>query len=264
MTIWTPPPPPRPDWALFLDVDGTLLEFEADPRAVRPGPALLDLLGRLTEALGGALALVSGRPLAVLDEMFHPMRLPSAGLHGIERRSAAGNVERYFATAPGEAREAFRALLDGQPGLLLEDKGASLALHYRNAPALEPVVRATAEQVAATLGPAWQLLAGAFVYELKPAAITKGTAVDAFLHEPPFSGRRPVYVGDDFTDLDGMAAAERLGGEAIAVGTRVAARWRLTDPAATRDWLAEVQETLLRSAHAPRTHHGDGSGGVRA
>jgi trehalose 6-phosphate phosphatase len=262
VTIWTPPPP-RPDWALFLDVDGTLLEFEPDPRAVRPGPPLLDLLARLADTLGGALALVSGRPLAVLDEMFEPLRLPAAGLHGLERRSAAGHVERHLARAPDEAREAFLALLEGRPGLLLEDKGASLALHYRNAPALEAVVRAAAEQVAGTLGPAWQLLAGSFVYELKPAGITKGTAVEAFLAEPPFSGRRPVYVGDDLTDLDGMAAAERLGGEGIAVGTRVAARWRLTDPAATRDWLAGVQATLLRSAPAPASYAGGHSGGAR-
>jgi trehalose 6-phosphate phosphatase len=258
------PPPPRPDWALFLDVDGTLLEFESDPRAVRPGAPLLDLLRRLADRLGGGLALVSGRPLAVLDQMFEPLRLPAAGLHGLERRSAAGHVERHSAEVPAEARAAFRELLRGRCGLLLEDKGTSVALHYRNAPALEPIVRAAAEEVATTLGPAWQLLAGAYVYELKPAGITKGTAVEAFLREPPFNGRRPVYVGDDLTDLDGMAAAERLGGEGIAVGTRIAARWRLADPAATRHWLADVHEVLLRPARAPLPEHGDRSGGVRA
>jgi trehalose 6-phosphate phosphatase len=263
VTIWTTPPP-GPQWALFLDVDGTLLEFQADPRAVRADAALLDLLPRLADTLGGALALVSGRPLAVLDEMFHPLVLPVAGLHGVERRSAAGDVRRHEAAVPPAARSAFAALVESHPGLLLEDKGASVALHYRTAPSLESVVRATAEQVAGTLGPGWHLLAGAFVYELKPAGVTKGTAVEAFLREPPFSGRRPVYVGDDLTDLDGMAAAERLGGDGIAVGTRVAARWRLTDPAATRQWLAHVHDTLLRDAPTPTGSAADARRGARA
>lgn len=249
VTIWTTPPVAR-HWALFLDVDGTLLEFASEPGAVRPDPALLALLSRLIDALDGAVALVSGRSLDVLDGMFAPLRLPAAGLHGLERRTAGGEVRRSGGGVPAHARAPLAALVDAHPRLLLEDKGGTLALHYRRAPALEPVVRDAVHAAAAALGTGWHVLAGACVFELKPAGITKGTALDAFLREPPFRGRRPVYVGDDLTDLDGMAAAERLGGDGIAVGTRVAARWRLADPAATRAWLATVAETL--AAESPR------------
>lgn len=263
VTTWTTPPPAR-QWALFLDVDGTLLEFQPDPHAVRPDRELLDLLARLAVALDGAVALVSGRPLSSLDAMFDPLRLPAAGLHGLERRTALGRVEQPSAAVPPAARAALATLRDAYPGLLLEDKGASVALHYRRAPSLEPVVREAAERALASLGPAWQLLAGAFVYELKPAGITKGTAVEAFLGEPPFAGRRPVYVGDDVTDLDGIAAAERLGGDGIAVGGRVAARWRLPDPAATRRWLGLVLEALRRDAAGAARMHDGATGGALA
>ena len=244
-------PRPRRDWALFLDVDGTLLEFVDDPEAVRTDAALVRCLAALGDALGGALALVSGRSLAQLSRVFGGYELPAAGLHGLERRSAAG-VERLPVELPAHVRGALAALAARHPGLRVEDKGASVAVHWREAPALEPVATVTLRELAAALGPAWQLQPGACVLELKPALRTKADAVREFLAEPPFAGRRPVYVGDDLTDLDGFAAVEGRGGEAIAVGDRVQARWRLPDPAAVREWLAHVQAALAAAAPPSR------------
>jgi trehalose 6-phosphate phosphatase len=245
-------PPPDPRWALFLDVDGTLVDFAAAPADVRLEPGLVARLGRLADALDGAVALVSGRPLAELDALFAPLVLPAAGLHGIERRDTAGRVERHGARVPSAVRERLAGLLDVHAGLLLEDKGATVALHYRHAPVLGPVVRDAAEAAAAGLGPEWHVQPGTFVYELKPAGVTKGTAVEAFVREPPFAGRRPVYVGDDLTDQHGIDAVERLGGEGIAVGPRVAARWRLPDPPAARAWLAEVLDRVAGERRGTR------------
>jgi trehalose 6-phosphate phosphatase len=233
-------PPPAADWALFLDVDGTLLEFASVPEAVAPAPGLTALLGSLRERLGGALALVSGRPLETLDRLFAPLAPAAAGLHGLERRTAGGACTRVGLRVPAATRAELSAFVRRHPGLVLEDKAATLAVHYRAAPELGPVVDAAVGRAAESLGPAWHVLGGACVAELKPRAANKASAVEAFVREPPFAGRRPVYLGDDRTDLDGFAAAERLGGEAIAVGERVAARWRLADPPAVRAWLGEI------------------------
>lgn len=250
MTHWhTPVPTPR--WALFLDVDGTLLDFAADPAAVRVDASLLDVLARVRAGLGGALALVSGRAVDVLDALFAPLELPAAGLHGLERRPVPGRLPaRDAADVPAIARTRLAALVSRHPGLMLEDKGATLAVHYRLAPDAEPHVRDTATELAATLGPGWMLQPGACVLELKPSLATKGTAVVEFMRDAPFAGRRPVYVGDDCTDRHGFAAAESLGGEAIAVGDRVQARWRLPEPAATRAWLARVAAALADARQA--------------
>jgi trehalose 6-phosphate phosphatase len=244
-------PPARPDWALFLDVDGTLVEFADRPDTVRPDADLRRRLPALADRLGGALALVSGRAIESLDALFQPLRLPSAGLHGLERRGADGRVHRLAGRFPDDVRAMLDARLraaraDG--GLVLEHKGATVAVHWRGAPDLAPAARDAAASALACLGPDWQALEGACVVELKPAAATKGDAVRAFLATPPFAARVPVYVGDDVTDADGIAAAEAMGGVGIAVGTRVAARYRLDSPAAVRAWLADV-ERALDAAH---------------
>jgi trehalose 6-phosphate phosphatase len=187
--------------------------------------------------------------------MFAPLVLPAAGLHGLERRDARGRLERVPLALGGRARAALVAEVAAHPGLRLEDKGATVAVHFRGAPDLADVARCVAERALAAAGPDWHLLAGSCVYELRPAGITKGGAVEAFAREPPFAGRRPVYVGDDVTDADGIAAAERLGGHGIAVGTRLDARWRLPDPAATRRWLDELLEA--NEARAPRAARGE-------
>ena len=209
-----------PDWALFLDVDGTLLEIESHPDDVRAGPRLQALLARIAGALDGALALVSGRSIASLDRIFAPLVLPAAGLHGLERRGADGRVHypAGFATRMSEARGSLIAFVEGHPGLLLEDKGAALALHYRNAPDLAGAARAAMEDARNTLGEDFHVQEGKMVLELKPTGEDKGTAIAAFLAEPPFVGRTPVFIGDDVTDEDGFRVVNRLGGHSVRVG----------------------------------------------
>lgn len=232
--------------ALFLDVDGTLLEFAARPDEVQVDSATLSLLGRLRTLLDGAVALVSGRSLAQLDELFRPLVLPAAGIHGFERRSASGLVHRSPMTvaALDRIRRWFRGVVLPDSGLTLEDKGHALALHYRTAPQAAARARASIRTAAAQLGPTFEVIEGAKVVELKPAGATKATAINAFMAEAPFKGRMPVFLGDDVTDFDGFAAVRGHGGMDVAVGDRVSARWYLEGPGATHRWLAELADCL--------------------
>jgi trehalose 6-phosphate phosphatase len=229
-----------PGWAIFLDIDGTLLEHAERPDAVRADAALGRLLAELNDATGGALALISGRAVAELDLLFAPLRLAVAGQHGIERRDARRTVHRHlFPLEP--LRRAARQLGEfaaGHAGLLLEDKGHSLALHYRLAPELAAAAREAVTQALAALGPAFELQSGKLVYEIKPGGRNKGTAIQEFLAEAPFAGRLPVFIGDDATDEYGFAIVNRADGHSIKVGPGATiARWRLADAAAVRRWL---------------------------
>jgi trehalose 6-phosphate phosphatase len=236
--------------ALFLDVDGTLLEIAESPDAVRVPERLKDLLAKLVAREGGAVALVSGRQLRQLDELFAPLKFAAAGLHGLERRDARG---RYFgasdpslATLPAfaRARVAMTGFAWHHPELVFEDKGLTLALHFRRAPALESEVAAFVGTLLADLGPSFQLQAGKCVLEIRPATGSKRTAIEAFMKEAPFAGRRPLFVGDDVTDEDGFAAVNALGGDSIRVGpfAGTRARWQLPDVAGVLDWLAAAVE----------------------
>ena len=233
------PPLPRPDFAFFLDVDGTLLEFAATPDAVRPGPGLLGTLEALRQASGGALALLSGRRIDDLDRIFWPLRLAAAGVHGLERRHADGSIEIMASDAIAALREPLAAFARQDPGLHLEDKGLALALHYRRAPHQEAATRAFARGLAARSSAALRLLEGKMVVEFHARDADKGRAIEAFMAEPPFCGRRPVFAGDDVTDEDGFRAVRRLGGIALRIGTRgpSAAEWHLPSVAALHAWL---------------------------
>lgn len=225
-------------------MDGTLLEIAPTPDAVRVDDHLTQLLADVAHALDGAVALVSGRTIAALDQLFAPRRWPAAGLHGLERRDAGGRLHRH---APARqrldhARLALLYLAARTPGILLEDKGIAIAVHYRAAPEVEPALRRSLSEVAAELAPDYHLLEGKQVFELKPAAATKADAVRAFMNEAPFAGRRPIYVGDDITDLDGFAAVERMGGLSVAVGDRVHAKLRVASPRGVRALLATLSE----------------------
>ena len=237
-------PLPVNPWCLFLDVDGTLLELAATPTAVVVQPGLFDLLARLREAAAGALALISGRTIVDLDRLFGALHLPCAGLHGGERRSASG--ETYVADIVhaqlAEVREGLYELVARHKGLLLEDKGAALALHFQGARELEHQLRAEVAVLAAPLVPTYALLDGHAVIEIKPAVYTKDSAVGAFMREAPFTGRMPIFIGDDQTDYGGFDAARREGGLAIAVGPRVTSEWWLPGPAAVHRWLAQLAE----------------------
>ena len=229
-------------WCLFLDLDGTLIEFAAAPQLVKPPPELVPLLMRVAEAFDGALAMVSGRSLSELDQLLAPLRLPAAGLHGVERRDAEGRYSRcpVDTAAMDEARRALCALADCHPETVLEDKGLAVALHYRRNPAIGPSIVDEIHLIAKDLGPTLQMQEGAYVCEIKPSAANKRTAVETFLAEPPFLARRPIFVGDDLSDRDAFHAVTRRDGLAIAVGARTAASWRLPNPAAVRRWLAQI------------------------
>jgi trehalose 6-phosphate phosphatase len=233
-------PAANADWAFFLDVDGTLLEIADQPSAVRVDLALLDLIGSLSGCSGGALALVSGRSISDLEALLGARRLPLAGQHGLERRDAAGRL--WIHAAPPAAKCAFKEalapVLDRHPGLLLEDKGLTLALHYRKAPHLAAYAHRLMARLIGESGGALELQKGKCVIEIKPAGIDKGTAVVEYLAESPFRGRQPVFIGDDLNDEHGFAAVNRMDGLSIKVGPgRSCATYRLPGVAAVRHWL---------------------------
>ena len=229
------------DWAFFLDIDGTLLEIAETPDAVRADAANYRLLERLHGAAGGAVALVSGRTLAMIDELFAPLRLAAAGQHGYERRDAEGRRRRhrFDAARLRPIAAALRQFAAEHPGIVFEDKGASVALHYRLAPDLRDAAHARALAAAALLPGEVEVQPGKMVWEVKPVGAHKGMAIEEFMRELPFRARVPVYLGDDLTDEDGFQVVNRIGGHSIKVGAgQSAARFRLPDPAAARAWLA--------------------------
>jgi trehalose 6-phosphate phosphatase len=229
--------------ALFLDVDGTLLELAATPGVVRVPAELGELLARLGEQYRGALALVSGRRLLDLERLFAPRRFAAAGLHGLERRDAAGRIVSVALAGSVNgldyARRRIAAVVAREPRLTLEDKGLALALHFRAAPELAAIAENCLGELADELGPEFHVQQGKFVLELKPASASKGSAITAFMAEPPFRGRRPIFIGDDLTDEDGFAAVNALGGESIRVGPpgESAARARLDGVGDVIAWL---------------------------
>jgi trehalose 6-phosphate phosphatase len=233
-------PPCSARWAFFLDIDGTLLDIAETPDAAEAGRREKSLVRKLHEAAGGALALVSGRSLAAIDELFAPLKVAAAGQHGVERRDARGRVHRgsYPRDPLRRAAEAVRDFAAAHDGLVFEDKGASFALHYRLAPALEDAALSVVRKAAASLGDWVEVQLGKMVIELKPAGRDKGMAIAEFLKEEPFVGRMPVFIGDDVTDEDGFRVVNRAGGHSIKVGEgKTAAQWQVEDPAAARAWL---------------------------
>ena len=239
-------PRPSRDWALFLDVDGTLIEIAPSPGEVHVDARTGDILARLHDGLGGALALVSGRPVATLDALFAPLKLAAAGLHGLERRGADGAVVREagLGAVMDEVRGAAADFAAATPGILVEDKGLTVALHYRGVPERETDALAFARDTVRRLDHGLVLQQGKMVVELRPAGPDKGDVVDAFMAAPPFAGRTPVFVGDDVTDEDGFAAVNRLGGHSIRVGRdgASAAGLRINSVAALGDWLEAIAD----------------------
>lgn len=244
-----PPPLPALDWCLFLDVDGTLIELTDSPLDAVVDPELKTLLGLVSERLGGALALVSGRSIHYLDALFAPLKLPAAGLHGVERRKASGAMHgaSFVDSQLTVARTAVNDLVQSHPGTFFEDKGRTLAVHYRMAPERETAVRQSLAAIAQPLGSNYHIQEGNMVLEIKPRGFTKATAIKAFMTEPPFSGRKPVFVGDDLTDQDGFGMVEDQGGISIAVGERVHGQCHLENASAVRTWLRGI--AALHDSH---------------
>jgi trehalose 6-phosphate phosphatase len=229
--------------ALFLDIDGTLLEIAQTPRSVIVDPELKELLTALATRTNGAVALVSGRRIAEMDALFLPLTLSAAGLHGFERRSASGSHHLCRLPTTAALEEARRAMLEfanRHSGVLVEDKCFALAMHYRLAPDLQQQVAAAMTRIAAQVRPQFELQMGKMVAELRPAGATKGLAVREFMSEQPFRGRYPVYIGDDLTDESAFEWVNGAGGLSIAVDVpgATAAQAQLPDVAAVRTWLA--------------------------
>ena len=237
-------------WALFLDVDGTLLEFAETPQGVHVPASLKQLLDEVRSRLDGALALVSGRSLASLDQLFSPLRLIASGVHGCERRAADGLIMRPEVDAATIARvhNDLADFVRSHEGLLLEDKHYALALHYRRAPHLEDEAYRIMEQMRTYLGPTFALQAGKNVVELRPGEWTKGTSIASFMREAPFAGRTPVFLGDDVTDEDAFAVVNAMNGISVKVGSpevATLAHHRLGGVSEVLRWLQTVPPVVL-------------------
>ncbi|PWC10160.1 trehalose-phosphatase [Brenneria roseae subsp. americana] len=238
-------------YAFFFDVDGTLAEIRPEPDAVTIPSAVRANLQTLSAACHGALALVSGRPIEQLDKLTAPLKLPLAGVHGAERRDGEGNVHRV--TLPAEVAVPLRQMLEhgmsAMPGTLLEAKGMAFALHYRQAMPYQPQILKLAESAVAQF-PQLTLQPGKCVVEIKPRGTDKGAAINAFMREAPFSGRIPVFIGDDLTDEQGFLAVNAMQGISVKVGDGSGhARYRLRQVTDVYHWLEQLllQITSVRS-----------------
>ncbi len=243
-------PRPSSDWALFLDVDGTLLDIAERPEEVVVPAALPVLLAELQRVFGGALALVSGRTIENLDQLFQPLTFAAAGEHGAEIRPSPDAPLTVY--PPHQPTAALRAAIDrvggAAEGLVVEQKRFGIAVHYRAFPAMRYPVQTGVEAVLRESGEPMELLAGKMVWELRSRGSTKGRAVARLMEAPPFHGRLPVFVGDDRTDVDGFLEVTRRGGAALPVGVvPMMTEMAFADPSAVRIWLATLP-ALIRDA----------------
>lgn len=234
---------PLAETAFFFDFDGTLVELASTPDGVVVQPAVPLILNALRRATNGAVAVVSGRGIESIDGFLHMPDMPVAGLHGAERRDSNADVLRVGFNDERLIRmeHVLESVVKANPGMLLEIKGAALALHYRNAPERGEAARDATEQLVAQYADAYVLQPGKMVYEIKPKNVDKGRAVVAFLEEPPFAGRRPVFVGDDLTDEKGFAVVNEREGVSVKVGSGdTIAQTRVESVGALLEWLAVI------------------------
>jgi trehalose 6-phosphate phosphatase len=231
------PPVPQRDWALFLDLDGTLLDIAATPAAVVVPRDLVGDLEAAAAALDGALAIVSGRDLHDIDQLLAPLQLPAAGEHGAIVRLPSGRRDEVAIKVPEDWIEVLLRLQETCPGVLTEPKAHNVVAHFRNASAHEATVRRVASELASRDPGNFELLEAKMAVEIRPRAVTKARAVDCLMKVEPFVGRVPVFVGDDATDHDGFGAAMRHGGIALDVAHAFAGR-----PNQVRAWLKRIAE----------------------
>ena len=240
-------PPVSENTALFLDIDGTLLDLARTPDRVKVPRDLLKALEQLSHALSGAFAFVSGRSLESVDKLFSPFKPAAIGAHGGEIRGVDGQVARSSAL-PDSIREVFAGLAENIPGLLLEDKKCALALHYRLAPEARPVLTSAMEKHARLFeSEKIHILHGKAVIEARPLGVDKGTAVTALARKKPFAGRGILFGGDDTTDLDVFRILPGLGGRGFSVGRHFpGAEHVFESPRAVRQWLTRTAEAGVR------------------
>ncbi|MDO9560321.1 MAG: trehalose-phosphatase [Bradyrhizobium sp.] len=236
--------PPLDRSAILLDIDGTLLDLAPTPREVWVPPGLADTLERLYQRTGGAMALVSGRSLNDIDLIFAPEQFPAVGGHGAEMRVSIG-AESVATSAPPldtELKLRLAAIAKLSPGILLEDKGYSLALHYRLAPHAEKAIYEAVSLIRADLPNApIEVLPGKCVCEIKHSGFTKATGVLELMNHEPFKGRHPLFIGDDVTDETVFAIMPDLRGLAFSVGRRAqGVNGHFDGPCDVRDWLARL------------------------
>ncbi|CAN5791588.1 trehalose-phosphatase [soil metagenome] len=244
----TPPDLDRTN-ALFLDLDGTLLEIAATPESVVVAPELPSLLMGLRDLLGGALAIVTGRSIAVIDGLLNPFVPIAGGEHGATMRYQDGTIEEIPRghAVPDPWREALKAASERWPGVLVEPKPHGIAIHYRLVPERGTDVWRLVRALVPQDHPHFRLIPAREAVEIGPRGASKGHAVEKLMVQQPFQGRRPIFVGDDFTDEAGMEAARQFGGEGLRVAEVFGG-----EPAQVRAWLKRGLELLgTRSAPPP-------------
>jgi trehalose 6-phosphate phosphatase len=226
--------------ALFLDIDGTLLDIAPEPQSVSVPPALVRYLEQLHKKLEGALALVSGRSIQNIDRLFAPLRLPAAGVHGLEWRETGEAAMSASAPLDQKLKDKIEAAFKEYPGIFIENKNYSIAVHYRQAPEQERSIKATLLGIIDTATAGADLIEGRKVYEVIKQGYGKESAIQRFMQTPVFIKRRPVFLGDDETDKAAIALCSRYGGTGILVGRNKSAREGLfPGPEAVRAWLAQ-------------------------
>jgi trehalose 6-phosphate phosphatase len=235
----------------LLDVDGTLLDIAPTPHEVQVPESLRRTLAVVCDAVDGALALVSGRPLADLDVIFAPLKLPAIGGHGAEIRPLASGstIAPHAPPLDAQLKQTLRDIAARYPGVMVEDKGYSVALHYRSAPESRQALAREVERACGDrLGRSIELLAGKAVIEVKAAGFNKGTAVRELMTHPPFAGRTPIFIGDDKTDEHAFAVMPEFNGIAMSVGRRLSGiDDHFESPAEVRLWLERLADGVAVS-----------------
>lgn len=236
--------------ALFLDFDGTLVEIAERPEAVQLADATRSAVGTISRHVDGALAIVTGRDIATIDEFVAPLFLPIAGVHGLARRDAKARVSALPVdkAALVQLNRELNQLSSAHPGLIVEEKTGSVALHFRSRPDLQNFCISAMSKSIAGLGGGFQARPGKMVVEAVPEGASKGAAVLSFMAEAPFAGRTPIFAGDDVTDEDAFEAVNSLGGISIKVGEGMScASFRAQTTSAFLEWLVDYARDLERA-----------------